>query len=188
MKKLLVLALVLSVASLANASFFLSVDGVVNPPDSEIMLLPSETAIIDVFGSGNSNLPLDFWIICQGPGTISGGVVLYPGNLSEITTMSKDEWEAAFEAPGMFEGVGFPGTTSASYFLLADSVVPPAILDGLLVDEIAFHCDGPGDVTLSLIGGALDSIVVYDTQVIHQIPEPATIALLCLGGLLLRKK
>jgi len=188
MKKLLVLALVLSVASLANASFLMSVNGVVNPPDSEINLQPSQTAIIDVFGAGNANLPLDFWIICQGPGTIAGGVVLYPGSLSEITTMSVGDWEASFEAPGMFEAVGFPGTTSASYFLLADATVPPPALNGLLVDEIAFHCDGPGDVILSLVGGALDNIVVYDTQIIHQIPEPATIALLCLGGLLLRKK
>jgi hypothetical protein len=59
-------------------------------------------------------------------------------------------------------------------------------LDGKLVDEIIFHCTGGGDTVLTLVTADLQ--VVEDIQIIHNIPEPMTIALLALGGLLLRRR
>jgi hypothetical protein len=84
--------------------------------------------------------------------------------------------------------VGFADVQSSILFLeFVDTTAPPPAFNGKVVDLIDFHCEGPGVVTVSLLNP--DNLAVaYDTQIINQIPEPATIALLCLGGLLIRKK
>jgi hypothetical protein len=59
-----------------------------------------------------------------------------------------------------------------------------------LFSSIVFHCDGPGDVVVSLVHFNADFAVdgVMDSIVIHQIPEPMTMGLLGLGGLFLRRR
>ncbi len=72
---------------------------------------------------------------------------------------------------------------------LAVVVVPiPPLPVGTLVDNIIFHCEVPGDVTLTLVGDYENGIEVLDTQIIHQLPEPMTMCLLGLGGLFLRRR
>lgn len=55
---------------------------------------------------------------------------------------------------------------------------------------IDFHSDVPGDIMLNLhsFNGAYWTSYDCYGMTIHQIPEPATIVLLCVGGLLLRRK
>jgi hypothetical protein len=54
-----------------------------------------------------------------------------------------------------------------------------------VLDAKELHCEeGPSDDVIALYDENMDFI---DSIVIHQIPEPATIALLGLGGLLLRR-
>ena len=180
MKKLLVLMLVLGIASAANASLLISVDGVVDPPDSEVILMPSDTVVIDIFGDGQT--PRQYFymgILVDGPGSldISNAVMLYPGTDSTIVEES-DPYIAGYL------GIGMP------YALITMQDAPPPgdplrDLEGTLVDGILFHCDAVGEVTIILTN---QDGVVLDTQVIHQIPEPMTIALLGLGGLLLRRR
>ena len=78
----------------------------------------------------------------------------------------------------------------------------------VVVDGIVFHCEEATDVTITITAagdpqagegittdldfdGTNETILggtVIDTILIHQTPEPATMALLGLGGLLLRKR
>jgi hypothetical protein len=187
MRNLVVLVAVLSMASLASAGYLISVDGVVNPPDSEIRVLPSQNVFLDIHGDGATpNVAL--WMILQSteqgkitPGTMSGGTLLYTGSLAALT-----QYQAA-DLGTFFVDLGYQGVTGNTLYVeLFDGAVPPKTTLGTVVDWITFHCEGPGDVLVTLFDGATGA--VYDTQIIHQIPEPATLAILGLGALLLRRK
>jgi len=57
---------------------------------------------------------------------------------------------------------------------------------GILVADIAFHCDGPGVVILNLFnsnGELRDTLTI-----VQEVPEPMTLGLLGLGGLFLRRR
>jgi hypothetical protein len=188
MKKLVVLMLVLGICSVTNAGLVISVNGVENPPDTTIELRPSDNAVIDIHGLAPAQPMGTFYFGINlvggeyGSLDIRGATLHYGGTNQSIVPMDPD-------IAGML-GLEVGGAAIE----LVDLVPPPAVpkpLLGRLVDNITFHCDGydplhiPTDVTLSLfdIEGNL-----LDTQVIHQIPEPITIALLGLGGLFLRRR
>jgi hypothetical protein len=54
--------------------------------------------------------------------------------------------------------------------------------------RLLFHCFATGDVTITLWDDSEGYDTPQDTIIIHQVPEPMTIALLGLGGLLLRRR
>jgi len=189
MKKLLILVMVLAMASLASATLKISVNGIVDPPDTQVVLTPSQHAVIDVTGDGQSPL-FEYYLVADGPGTIAGGQMLYLGSLASIQTFvpgSGDGWEDVYKP--WLESIGFIHANGLSYMVLNDGSGTPRPLDGKLVDLIDFHCVGPVDVMLTLFSVDSEGVVtVFDTQLIHQIPEPVTVALLGLGGLLLRRR
>jgi hypothetical protein len=117
--------------------------------------------------------------------------MLYTGDLSSVTTYTGDDLIPYKE---WLESIGFKNVGGVSNVLLASSSGTPPPLTGKLVDEIDFHCEAMGDVTLTLVGiydpgtGEAPTLTVMDTQIIHQIPEPMTLALLGLGGLFLRRR
>jgi hypothetical protein len=186
MKKLLVVLTVLAMASVASAALQISVNGVVNPAD-EIFLKPSETAVIDIWGDGQTACGAFYLFVQNGP--TSGGsldesqaVMLYQGNATFLgpgTDPTDYEW---------IRDAGYAMPCDVVYMELVDLAVPAKSLTGTLVDNIIFHCESqPGDVVLWLVDAG-DPTIVLDTQVIHQIPEPMTLALLGLGGLFLRRR
>ncbi len=184
MKKLLIFMLVLCMASLANATLQISVGGDQEPIDTEIWLLPSETIILDIwtdadipaFGGGP-------WMLVVGTtlGSMTPGTALSPMIYgSPVQT----EDNASVIPPAGMEGI---------WGIAANVAFPPpdAIPAGTtLYDLIEFHCAGPGDAIIYLMDapdGAPASII-YDSVIIHQIPEPMTVLLLGLGGLFLRRR
>jgi len=179
MKKLVVLMLVLGVASLANATLQISVNGVQNPVNSEINLIaPSGTAILDIWTDAAmpSNFPGTNWalLVMEQQGIISGGVKVvseagvsdpYPGASSYV--------------PG--HGEGLWGLISITGSGIA--------INTTLYNEILLHCEGPGDAVVQLYETS-DFVTwnLSDSVIIHQIPEPVTMVLLGLGGLFLRRR
>ena len=187
MKKLLVLSLVLGIASMASAGFLISVDGVVDPEDTTIVLdYPSGTAIIDIHGTTHTDPSQTLKLVIEGPGSldIANAVGWLQSTVLQSTPETGyDNWKAGLE--GQF---GYENITSMFDIVIQDTSEPfDPIPDGVVYDDILFHCDGEGDVRLSLINPDMPT-EVFDTQIIHQIPEPVTMALLGLGALLLRRK
>ena len=167
MKKLLVLTLVLGMASLASAGLLISVDGVIDPPDTEINIVESQWVTIDIYSDGET-LGDGLFLTIEGPAAY---------DLANATNVVND--------PAL-GGILDLGNGMILIDLAKPQVPIPPIPQGTVVDLIALHCEGPGDVTLTLSSATLGT--VFDTQVIHQVPEPATMALLGLGALVLRRK
>jgi hypothetical protein len=181
MKKLLVLMMVLGIAGAANAALLLSVDGVVDPPESSIEIMESDFVTIDIWGDGVTPGG-DFFlgIGIEGPATldVANAQILYTGNQKGIMDGNPDY--AAYVGGGV--NIPFYQITLLDLVPPEQTAIP---LEGTLIDGIRLHCEGLGEVTVILtdIEGA-----ILDTQVIHQIPEPFTVALLGLGGLFLRRR
>jgi len=192
MKKLLILTLVLSLATVANAQLSgvqLSYSGVTNGAgvSTAVDVLVCTEIIIDVHGPANYGFT---------------GYVIIEGNPPNSV-----EWGDAIgaAAPGFYVKSGYPikyagagdmGGVNARYvetdwgygyeIVVAQSVGPNT---GGLEFDFAFHCSGPGYVTVSLWDDSQGYASAQDTIVLNQqIPEPLTITLLGLGGLLLRRR
>ena len=183
MKKVLIIFAVLAMASAANASLILSVDG--EPAPDEITLTQSQWIELDVqLTADQTLLGYDMAIqLSNAQGLLdSASFVHYnPGWMMAPATLIDGPQElrvTAGDYPGM-PGKGGPLT----------------VLDGLM-----FHCEELTDLVIDLyaidvrmkVTGEADFTTyageVLDSITVHQIPEPATLILLGLGGLLLRRR
>jgi len=186
MKKLLIFMLVLGMASLASAmptSLQISVGGVLEPIDSEIWLAPSETIVLDIWTTAEiyTQCGLEgYFVIGVDPayGSLSGGITVEPWDAEASIALYGDGSGDAYLPP---PEQGILGAIST--FLPEGSGVT-----GVIFDLIEFHCVAPGDAVVNLYVTDWTTPTLIDSVVIHQIPEPMTIALLGLGGLFLRRR
>jgi len=186
MKKLLIFMLVLGMASLANATLQISVDGNKEPVDSEIWLLPSQEIFLDIWTTnditpGVNEDPIPF----MEPGALALVATTLDGQISGGVNVSAEP------SLYVYPYDSYTGKTGI-WASLTLATAPKLAAGSVMINEIIFHCDGPGDVLIELIYDPAYPVYgmspVLDSVIIHQIPEPATIALLGLGCLLLRRR
>ena len=186
MKKLLIFMLVLGMASLVNAlptSLQISVNGVDEPVDSDIWLLPTETIELDIWTTAEiySEGGLEgYFALGVDPayGTLTGGVSLYP---SEAGTVY-------YSGSG---GSYLPSPEAGDFGTIGSMQPSGSGMTGVIFDSIIFHCEAAGDAIINLYTVDFAATPVYsliDSVIIHQIPEPMTVLLLGLGGLFLRRR
>jgi hypothetical protein len=188
MRRVSLLFFGLCLAPSLHAGLSISVNGVIEPPFAEILLEAGETAVIGIHGDGWTTVNVAAYLLVEGPGSINGHTMVYPGSLAAY-----EDLEAITDSLGrspedtlvlVRDLTGKTDIRDISFITLVDRAIPPAPLNGLLVDDIIFHCEGLGDVTLLLIIEDVETV----TQIIQQIPEPGTLFLLGLGVFLMRRK
>ena len=194
MKRILVLFAVLAMTQAASGGvidlWITSLDGAPITPTKEITVTPSQTVDFDIVYSGTAAegtlFSLDVDVTATGPGTIT------LANLTE----GDNAWVVGYTMNNAIPGgFNFVRVNDAG----GSDGEPPL----LVLDHIDLHCDDLGTVIVDIIeNGGMGGTMTVDGSfvpilappsfgaplVITQVPEPATIALLGLGALLLRRR
>ncbi len=182
MKKLLSLVLVLGMASIASAG--LSIAGY---DGSKVK--PSDQVALSIVGDGQIAEAINVFLLVEFEGRINGGAVVWaPADPAVSSYRDKESLDAEFgmDSVEMFNNyLGKTSITDLASVVIASTTAPHPALNGLIVDGIIFHLEGPGDAIVTLCDASFSAM---DTITIHQIPEPASMLLLGLGGLFLRRQ
>lgn len=185
MKNLLTLMIIFGLAAVANAGLIFTIDG--EPQPAEIWLEPSEAIELDLE---------------LGDGTIRAYQLVYElsNNQAELITTGYDPYpDTTFPALFDLQGGVVAGSTAQRVEITAGQLFTPDLAaPQTLMVNLVLHCLEPTDVVLTVTtagslgnywdGNQIAPGEVVHTLIIHQTPEPMTVALLGLGGLFLRRR
>jgi hypothetical protein len=188
MRKLLVLLVVLAVSSVASAQIIdlqiASLNGAPITPVKEITIAPSDEVNIDIVSLGITPMLMNLDGIVSVASAGGQGTLLN----DDMVTLTYPYDEGFNNFLLLEAGVAFEVATGA--FM--------GMAEGIIIDHILVHCLEEGDVIVSVTpgdtwGGTFDVTGqpyggAWGSVTIHQIPEPMTIALLGLGGLVLLRR
>ncbi len=173
-----VFGLVLFLARPANAILTVLANGETTLPESEIWLNRGDEVVLEVTGDGTTPEPLEGSFFVEGPGSIAGGTLIYPGTASEYLDLEQiaEAMEMTVEeALAAFSDSTGRDLSDLSKWVLADAGPAHKQLAGLLIGDIVFRCEGDGDVLLTLETDDESSTTYPDyTIVIHQTAETRT--------------
>ena len=191
MKKLLVFILAFSMASIVSAAPVLSING--STTVDEITLdAPSGYLTIDIH--------IDIGLI---GGTLDIILSNAQGSLDPTNMITNPNYSlmGLLDQPWDFAWVENVGSTPQSVSIGGGNFQTANGDVRWLMDNLVFHCEEDTDVIIQLFAGAggvdydegggyVDIPVgtLIDSVIVHQVPEPMTIALLGLGGLFLRRR
>jgi hypothetical protein len=196
MKKLvLMLMLVFGMTSLASAHFIFTVNGELQP--AEVTLVPCQVIELDLeLSEDEYTSGYDLYYTLS---NAKAELIVNGTQRPELGDLSDIEFPVEFDFQGKVVQQPSPQMVEiAAGQLMSDPVGGP----GILMKELYLHCLELGDLTLTISVAAYTDIgtdplnleVIPDGTVLHTltiyqvVPEPATIALLGLGGLLLRRR
>ena len=187
MKKLLVLLAVLAMANVANAKLTFTVDGVEAPANATIA--NGATQVIGVNAAGEQAL-LAMLIAFEGSGAavdssamtmIDMGFTGAPDS-NFIIDVSTEQLYVDW-----IKGFGFDPFALFFWEIINVDIPQADIPDGEIIGAISLSSSAKwGTITISMFDDTTEATVA--TQTIKQIPEPATLALLAAGALLLRRR
>jgi hypothetical protein len=168
-----VLLAIFSMASVANANLVFNIN--------------EAGDTITISGDGETAAPVAAYLLVEGSGSISGGNVIYSGSLAaydDLEAIAASLWMSTEETLDAFRDfLSKPDLVDLSMITLADGAIPPAPLQGTLVDNIRLTVTGP--VVLTLVSD--DFATVFDTKIAH-VPEPISLSLFALSGLFLLRR
>jgi hypothetical protein len=180
MKKLITITLLLALTSTAAATnagktiqLAIVYDGVGTPAPDEMLLMGSDWIELGIIVNGEADaLELDLEII--GPGHV------------ELPATPED----IFVEPWTIPGPVTPAPPGVSQIVAMDLF---GTHTGLIAQLIMFHCDGTGDVLVQITDSGVNNVDGRDVPLEEMgsfviYPEPCSLALLALGGLLLLRR
>jgi len=165
MKKVLVLMLVLGMASLANAGLVLTIGG---NPAADMEVLAGTVLNFSLVSDTDSSL--SYIDVLQGGGAFTLGVVTQGSAVGDLGSVSQP-YDNGIGAMEIVATQAWSSTGQAGL-----------ILTGTLT------IDGPEPVVVQLWDNAIGYDAPATTATISVVPEPATLAILGLGALMLRRK
>ena len=172
-----VFALVLLLARPAGAILTILANGETMLPGSQLWLNRGDEVVLEVTGDGTTPDPLEGFLFVEGPGSISGCTLTYPGTASEYNDLEEVAYVMEItveETLAFFSASVERNLTDLSSWLLADDRSVHDPLAGLLIGGIVFRCEGGGDVLLTLETD--DEWTTYQdyTITIHQTAQTRT--------------
>jgi hypothetical protein len=211
MKRLMSILLILALVNAANAGIvdlqISSIDGQPITPTREITIAPSQVIGVDVVytpeapGWSIFSIDKEMVITPQGSMTANLGVpVSTPDNPGLITW--KPGWQPDLSMITIISNPQQGQVEDPLIDILVNDI--GSVKPGIVLDHFLLHCEEPRDVVVKLIenpytmaGGSFELNTEYALLgelgegpgiIIHQTPEPATLLLLGLGAVLLRKR